>query len=438
MLEPQRHTLETIIGHGAAKAFLLKLLASGRLPPVVLLEGPDALGKRSFALAAAKAVLSAASRAEGAALRAPGPARMAKRSAPPPPDDDGADLFAAHDDLFGAPAGEPEPDLFGAAEEPPPPAPPPAPAPEPQPRSGGPLADHDEPRRRAFEFLGYHEDTCRRIEASYPPKYNSDGQQENAAHPDLSIIEPAGNSRSILAAQIDALHDIVRLAPIQSHLRLVLLFGADTITTHAANSMLKLLEEPPAYLHFIMVTDHPHGVLPTIRSRACRVPFHPLPVDELAERLVESEGLARTLARTAAVFAEGRPGVALRAAAAGGAADSLLARRRDIFEARRLVDRYGAAGASAAASRIAAAKLPADDTLRLLLCYARDRLVSRHAADRPELLVNGDLPELLPAERADSAELLEEAERLLAAMDALGHPFLPNTQALYELALWPE
>ncbi len=71
MLEPSKHTFETIWGHEAAKAYVLRLLASGRLPPVLLLEGAESLGKRSFALAAAKVILSATRRLQGGAMRSP-------------------------------------------------------------------------------------------------------------------------------------------------------------------------------------------------------------------------------------------------------------------------------------------------------------------------------------------------------------------------------
>lgn len=435
MREPQQHTFDTLWGLERQSAWLLRLLAAGRLPSVILLEGPDALGKRSWAFAAAKVILSATKRGGPVVLNAPSPA-SAKRSIPPPPPED------SEPDLFGfTQAPEPEPDLFDAPPVPAPSEPEPIaiaeppPAPEPESFFGEELPEEAAPAvaTKAYPFLGLDAAVCRKVESSYPVKYDSDGIPTVLGHPDLTILEPPGNSRSILVSQIHALHQMVALPPIQCEYRVVLIFGADTITSFAANSMLKLLEEPPSYLRFIMVTGHPNRVMRTIRSRSSRVPFYPMTRAALVDALVEKEGVRHSLAEVLAAFAEGRPGMALRAIGT-----SLLAKRRELFEARLLPERYGPAAVPAAAHRAAQASGgDLNDTARLLFSFLRDRLVARHAPDNPELLVNGDLQELLAAGSADDGELDEELDRILALYDALRHPFLPNAHAALELALWP-
>jgi len=441
MLEPSKHTFDTIWGHEAAKAYVIRLLASGRLPPVVLLEGAESLGKRSFALAAAKVILSATRRLPGGGMRAPSlPA--ARKSNPDPPGDDAEEqdlLFGESDepDLFPAPVEDVELDLFASQEEPDfpkasPPAPlaePPAPAPQ-----GAPLAEvpaSDDRVSAPTPFLGLSEDVCRRVEASYPVEFNSDGTPTTIGHPDLAILEPSGNSKSILAGQIDALHGIANLPPIQGSCRLVLVFGVDTITSFAANSMLKLLEEPPSYLRFILVTDHPGRVMATIRSRASRIPFFPLRRDEIETRLIESEGLGRDLAGVAAGFSQGRPGLALKVAHG-----PVLGKRRDLFDARLSLERLGLSGLPGACSRILAAGGSYEESVLLLLSLLRDRLVARHAPGKPELLVNADVRDMLESGRAEDALLDEEWESLLLAMESAKAPYLPNAQAALECALW--
>jgi DNA polymerase III delta prime subunit len=440
MLEPSKHTFETIWGHEAAKAYVLRLLASGRLPPVLLLEGAESLGKRSFALAAAKVILSATRRLQGGAMRSPSLPAARKSNPAPEPEEEEQDLFGASEepDLFRAPVEEVELDLFASQEEPDfPKAPPPtvaaAPAAQPPP-AREPLVDAPVAAAGApvpTPFLGLSEDVCRRVESSYPVEYNPDGSPTTIGHPDLAILEPSGNSKSILAGQIDALHGIANLPPIQGSCRLVLVFGVDTITSFAANSMLKLLEEPPSYLRFILVTDNPGRVMATIRSRASRIPFFPLKRADIESRLIASEGLGRDLAAVASGFSQGRPGLALRVAHG-----QVLGKRRDLFDARLSLERLGLPGLPGSCSRILAAGGSYEESILLLLSLLRDRLIARHAPGQPELLVNADVRDLLESGRADDSLLDEEWEALLLAMESAKAPYLPNAQAALECALW--
>ena len=65
--------------------------------------------------------------------------------------------------------------------------------------------------------------------------------------------------------------------------RWILVEDAHRLNGHAANMLLKTLEEPPPDCHFILVTHRPDAMLPTIRSRAERIAFAPLPDTALWE-----------------------------------------------------------------------------------------------------------------------------------------------------------
>jgi DNA polymerase-3 subunit delta' len=60
---------------------------------------------------------------------------------------------------------------------------------------------------------------------------------------------------------------------------------AHTLNEQAANRMLKTLEEPPAFVHLLLLTDRPEEVLPTIVSRCQQVRFDPLPPELIADLL---------------------------------------------------------------------------------------------------------------------------------------------------------
>ncbi len=434
MLPPQKHTFDTVWGHEAARRFVPRLLGAGRLPHAILLTGPDGIGKRSLAFAMAKAIMSAGIAARGGKVDAPGPA-MAKRTITADGDDD--DLFGDQDDLFGG-ATE-EVDLFGDAAEEEPAVGEPESAPEAeQPTPTPPKSVKDSPKHslskagstiEATRFVGFDERISRLIENSYPTEYDTSGRPKNLAHADLYIIEPPGNRRSILVDQVRAFHEAASIPPVEGAFRVVLIFGADTITQEAGNSILKLLEEPPRYLVMILVANQLSRVLPTIKSRCSIVPMTPLGKSELVTKLVEEEGVGRDHAKVAAALSEGRPGVALEVLSG-----DLLKKRRDVFEARLQLDRFGQCALPGAASRISSSG-ELEDVLWLLLSFARDRLVNQTTPDHPELLVHGDVSELITTV-GDSCQLDEEAERLLDAYGMLRHPFIPNQRAVMETALW--
>jgi hypothetical protein len=91
--------------------------------------------------------------------------------------------------------------------------------------------------------------------------------------------------------------------------RLFIMEECHAMSEDLANTMLKLLEEPPERTLFILVTDQPSLLLPTILSRSLRVHFRTEPEDALAQWLRE-DGATATDAENAAYFAQGRAGLA--------------------------------------------------------------------------------------------------------------------------------
>jgi DNA polymerase-3 subunit delta' len=85
---------------------------------------------------------------------------------------------------------------------------------------------------------------------------------------------------------------------------------ADRLTTEAMNCLLKTLEEPPAGTHLVLVTDRPHMLLPTIRSRCQRLDFFPLSDAETTDVLAR-RGHAGPDAARIARLSGGSPGRAL-------------------------------------------------------------------------------------------------------------------------------
>jgi DNA polymerase-3 subunit delta' len=93
-------------------------------------------------------------------------------------------------------------------------------------------------------------------------------------HPDLYWIEPEKKSRVI---PVDRIRDVSRNIFQTSHeggWKVCVVSEADRIMIQAENAFLKTLEEPPQHTLFMLVTENPQSLLPTILSRCWRITLH--------------------------------------------------------------------------------------------------------------------------------------------------------------------
>ena len=101
-------------------------------------------------------------------------------------------------------------------------------------------------------------------------------------HPDVEVVAPEGNFiRKEEITEIN-LHAVYR--PYEARAKVYVFLEADSFNAEAANAFLKTLEEPPDHVHFILVTDRPERVLPTIASRCQPVAFTSVPAPGAGRR----------------------------------------------------------------------------------------------------------------------------------------------------------
>lgn len=81
------------------------------------------------------------------------------------------------------------------------------------------------------------------------------------------------NQGPIRIDQVRALNDFVYTASHRAGRRVVVVHPAEMMNAAAANALLKILEEPPAGVHFILVANAWRKLLPTIRSRCRQLSF---------------------------------------------------------------------------------------------------------------------------------------------------------------------
>ena len=96
----------------------------------------------------------------------------------------------------------------------------------------------------------------------------------------LLVITPT--SAQLKIEDVRPVHEFLRHQS-WTHARVVIVDDAHLLNPTAANHLLKILEEPPAGAFFFLVTDHPHTLLPTIRSRSQIFRFGLLSAAEVQE-----------------------------------------------------------------------------------------------------------------------------------------------------------
>jgi DNA polymerase-3 subunit delta' len=106
-----------------------------------------------------------------------------------------------------------------------------------------------------------------------PPCGQCPGCRKRAAgsHPDLLQLKPDG--AHIKISQIRALKEAVRFPPFERGMRVTLLDEVQTMGREAANSLLKLLEEPPPDNLLLLVASDAEPLLDTLVSRCQVIPF---------------------------------------------------------------------------------------------------------------------------------------------------------------------
>jgi DNA polymerase-3 subunit delta' len=228
-------------------------------------------------------------------------------------------------------------------------------------------------------------------------------------HPDVLIIPPDPPQLLIKLGQVRTLIQRSHYLPNEAPRKIFILTAANFMK-EAANSLLKVLEEPPETVHILILAENPGELLPTIRSRCATVRLGALPVEEidalLSDRRPEIPPAQRSLV---ARLAQGAAGKALGfdlAAYTAARADALIFLRNAVSDPDhtalfRMTETYraGAEGQQKTTALLRALSLLLEDLLLL-------------TAGTPELIRNTDLrPELDRLADSLSFRWIEQASR---------------------------
>lgn len=112
----------------------------------------------------------------------------------------------------------------------------------------------------------------------------------------MDVVEmDAASNRGI--DDIRELRETVIYPPAQVHYKVYIIDEAHMITKEGFNALLKMMEEPPAHLIFILATTEPEKIPPTILSRVQRYEFKRIDIEVISKRLAyiaEKQGVTIT------------------------------------------------------------------------------------------------------------------------------------------------
>ncbi|MCB9591416.1 MAG: AAA family ATPase [Sandaracinaceae bacterium] len=259
------------------------------------------------------------------------------------------------------------------------------------------------------------------------------------SHPDVQVFRPRDEGKRNI--QVTALREqilpVAQFAPFEASAAFLIFPEADvSFPEHppeSANALLKTLEEPRPGVHFILTSERPDRLLPTIRSRCQRLRFGRLPHDVL-ERILVAREVPEAARGPAIALCDGRADRAI-ALAEGGA--------EELLEHALTLDDVCATGGPGALVRVSESLSRGDADLALVLdaflLFSRDlaavglglpdeALAFRHAAD----LVRERAGRTPPPRASRRAELVRDA---LVSLERNGNKQVVLDSLLYAARL---
>lgn len=104
-------------------------------------------------------------------------------------------------------------------------------------------------------------------------------------HPDVITVD--SDKATVPISVIRQMQSDAYIRPNEGKRKVYLIPRAQDMQAPAQNALLKLLEEPPGYCTFILMTDNADKILTTVRSRSVELPLNPLPDNLLRQELMK-------------------------------------------------------------------------------------------------------------------------------------------------------
>jgi DNA polymerase-3 subunit delta' len=264
---------------------------------------------------------------------------------------------------------------------------------------------------KALNCLNLEDDACDACASCRAIGEASQDPEKQGLAPDVMLVSIEENRKKIAIDQIRLLKQMAYLRPMTARVRVFIVRGADAMSEDASNSILKVLEEPPAASTLILVTEKPHLVLPTIRSRCRTLEFSLVAREEIVRALVAG-GHPPDRANLVAFLANGSMEKAL-----DWDWDEILEGRQEAWGLFRALLAGGGGTDFLNEFAFATRAMGGDDfrrTLELFASFARDVILIKEGGEG-RFLLNPDLEEELRA--AAEPGSLERLQSCLVSVD---------------------
>lgn len=130
-------------------------------------------------------------------------------------------------------------------------------------------------------------------------------------HADVTCVDLADDKKSISVFQVRQVISEAALIPSEANKRIFIIRNGQALTVQAQNAFLKIFEEPPKDVIFIMLTTDKRLLLPTVVSRAVTLKTQLLPDDVIASQLCARTKKGEAETQAAVSVAQGSLGKAL-------------------------------------------------------------------------------------------------------------------------------
>ena len=207
-------------------------------------------------------------------------------------------------------------------------------------------------------------------------------QAEGSNHPDIKWITHEKSGTISVEIIRDQLVNDMPIKPYSSKYKIYIIDEGEKMTPAAQNTLLKTIEEPPAYGIVIILTSNKEMLLQTILSRCVSLNLRPLKDEEMKRYLISHESVPDYQAAMAVRFAGGNLGRAIDIISS----EDFIAMKDDVVRALKNLYKMTASDINQLVKEHSNYKNDMDGYLNLIIMWFRDVLLYK-ASSRKEALM---------------------------------------------------
>lgn len=236
---------------------------------------------------------------------------------------------------------------------------------------------------------------------------------QHASHADIIFVEAEGQFIRINA--IREIQERMKFRPLEGGWRAVIINDADKMNDHAANALLKTLEEPSAANILILISSRPYSMPATIISRCRHMRFNPLPAHAVFQFLVEKKGMDAQKAGLLAGLSGGSAGRALELDQ-----EDVAAYRADIMQLLMKAKKDDPISLLKLVSNFGQDKKKIKQGMEIISSFFRDALILKETR-KQEMLINADNSSFINAlsQRLSGEQILQNISLLARSWETI-------------------